>query len=192
MTNRNCRGFTLAELLITLGITAIILTTAVPSVSNTIKNNRLATQVNNMIADIHFARSEAAKRDVRVILCRSEDPNSATPKCGIDGKNDYTWTQGYLIFADDGNATNNTYDASSDILLRRGQPAPSGVNIHTNTTWNKNLEFNPNGSIHESGIAMMSLCDDRGKDKGRQIVVSLSGIPGMYSDNISTCTPASP
>ena len=37
----------------------------------------------------------------------------------------------------------------------------------------------------------MSICDDRGKDDGRQIVVSLSGIPRMYSDNIKTCKPAS-
>ena len=32
----------------------------------------------------------------------------------------------------------------------------------------------------------MSICDDRGKDDGRQIVVSLSGIPKMYSNDIST------
>jgi type IV fimbrial biogenesis protein FimT len=192
MRHRDCRGFTLPEVIITLGITAIILTTAVPSVSNMIKNNRLAATVNDIIADIHFARSEAAKRDVRVILCRSEEPNASAPQCGIDGKNDYIWNGGYLIFADDGNATNSIYDAGSDILLRRGQPAPSGVRMLTNTTWNKNLEFNPNGSTNEGGIALMSICDDRETSNGRQIEVSLSGIPRMYSDNISTCTPASP
>ena len=106
---------------------------------------------------------------------------------------DYTWTGGYLIFADSGTAANSVYDAGSDILLRRGQPAPSGVRMLTNTTWNKNLEFNPNGATNEGGsIAMMSICDDRGKNDGRQIVVAPSGIPKMYSDNISTCSPASP
>ena len=35
----------------------------------------------------------------------------------------------------------------------------------------------------------MSICDDRGKNDGRQIVVSLSGIPKMYSNDISDCTP---
>jgi type IV fimbrial biogenesis protein FimT len=191
MRQKNIRGFTIPEVIITLGVAAIILTTAVPSVSNTIKDNRLATQVNQIITDIHFARSEAAKRDVRVILCR-RDTSASTPKCGNDSTNLYTWTDGYLIFADGDNAANYTYESSHDILLRLGQSAPSGVRIHTNSTWNKNLEFNPNGSIHEGGIAMMSLCDDRGKEEGRQISVSLSGIPTMYSDNISTCTPASP
>jgi type IV fimbrial biogenesis protein FimT len=192
MRQKTIRGFTIPELIITLGVAAIILSTAVPGVSTTIKDNRLATRVNDMITDIHFARSEAAKRDVRVILCRSKDPDASTPHCSHDSANDYTWTGGYLIFADDGNATNNIYDAGKDILLRRGQPAPSGVSMLTNLYWNWDLQFNPNGSLHEGGIGMMSLCDDRGEEEGRQIVVSLSGIPNMYSDNISTCTPASP
>jgi type IV fimbrial biogenesis protein FimT len=190
MRQKICSGFTIPELIITLGVAAIILTTAVPGVSNTIKNNRLAVRVNDIITDIHFARSEAAKRDVRVILCRSKNPNASTPVCSIDSGTEYTWTWGYLIFADSGNAANSVYDAGSDILLRRGQPAPSGVTVRTSSAWNKNLEFNPNGSTNEGGVtAMMSICDDRGKDNGRQIVVAPSGIPKMYSNNISTCTP---
>jgi type IV fimbrial biogenesis protein FimT len=177
-------------MIITLGVAAIILTTAVPSVSTTIKDNRLATRVNDVITDIHFARSEAAKRNVRVILCRSKNPNASSPTCSTDSTDNYTWTWGYLIFADDGTATNSVYNAGSDILLRRGQPAPSGVKLRTSSAWNKNLEFNSNGSTNEGGVsARMSICDDRGKDDGRQIVVAPSGIPKLYSDNISTCTP---
>jgi type IV fimbrial biogenesis protein FimT len=174
-------------MIITLGVAAIILTTAIPGVSTTIKDNRLATRVNDVITDIHFARSEAAKRDVRVILCRSKNPNASTPVCSIDSGTEYTWTWGYLIFADNGTAANSVYNAGSDVLLLRGQPSPSGVTMCTSSAWNKNLEFNPNGSTHEGAVAIMSICDDRGKDDGRQIVVSLSGIPKMYSDNISTC-----
>jgi type IV fimbrial biogenesis protein FimT len=119
MRQKICSGFTIPELIITLGVAAIILTTAVPGVSNTIKNNRLAVRVNDIITDIHFARSESAKRDVRVILCRSKNPNASTPVCSIDSGTEYTWTWGYLIFADSGNAANSVYDAGSDILLRR-------------------------------------------------------------------------
>jgi len=189
MRHKTIRGFTIPELIITLGVAAIILSTAVPGVSNTIKDNRLATRVNDIIIDVHFARSEAAKRDMRVILCRSKDPNASTPHCSHDSENDYTWTGGYLIFADSSTPADGVYDPSNDILLRRGQPAPSGVRMRTNPSWNWDLQFNPSGSLHEGGIGMMSICDDRGKEEGRQIVVSLSGIPTMYSDNISTCTP---
>jgi type IV fimbrial biogenesis protein FimT len=190
MRQKTSRGFTIPELIITLGVAAIILSTAVPSVNSTIKNNRLATQVNHVITDLHFARSEAIKRDVRVILCRSSNPNASSPQCSTDSGTEYTWTLGYLIFADSGTAANSIYNAGSDILLRRGQPAPSGVRMRTNSTWNKNLEFNPNGATNEGGtIAMMAICDDRKESDGRKIVVAPSGIPKMYSNDISDCTP---
>lgn len=194
MRQKNIRGFTLPEVIITLGIAAIILTTAVPSVSNSIKDNRLAAQVNQIIIDIHFARSEAVKRNLRVILCRSTAPNASSPSCNVSTalENNYTWTGGYLIFADGGPAPDGIYNAGTDILLRRGQPAVSDVKMRTNDNWNRNLEFNPNGSLHEGGVGIMSICDNRGAEEGRQIVVSPSGIPNLYSDNISTCKPASP
>ncbi|NNG13061.1 MAG: prepilin-type N-terminal cleavage/methylation domain-containing protein [Halobacteria archaeon] len=181
------RGFTIPEIVITLGIVAIILSMAVPTVSSTIKDNRLAATLNRVVTDIHLARSEAAKRGVRVILCRSANPNASTPSCGGTTQ---IWTSGYLIFADDGNYTNNTYQPATDTLLRLGQPVTSGVDLHTNSTWNNNLEFNFNGSTNEGGsTAMMSICDDRGRDKGRQIRVGPNGISKTYYKNISTCDP---
>jgi type IV fimbrial biogenesis protein FimT len=180
------RGFTLPELMITLGIVAIVLSTAVPAVNTTIRNNRLASQLNSVMADIHFARSEAAKRDVRVIMCRSIDPNLNNPTCSGDER---TWTTGYIIFADDGNYSNNTYEPGTDILLRRGQQPTADVRMRTNGIWDNALEFNSNGSTNEGGIAIMSICDYRGEDHGRQIIVARSGIPKMYASNIDNCIP---
>ena len=72
----NNSGFTVPEILITLGVISIMLSLAVPGLSSTIKDNRLAGTLNNIIMDIHFARSEAVKRDVRVIMCRTLYPLS--------------------------------------------------------------------------------------------------------------------
>lgn len=185
--NRKHGGFTLPELMITLGVVAIVLSTAVPSISSIIKDNRLVNQLNSVVADIHFARSEAAKRDTRVILCRSAMPTASSPVCGGTTR---TWTSGYLVFADDGNYSNNVYNAGTDTLLRIGRAAAAGTDVRTSWSWNRNLEFNPDGSTNEGGaIALMSVCDDRGKSDGRQIQVPPNGIPKMYSQNISTCTP---
>jgi type IV fimbrial biogenesis protein FimT len=186
MRQRKAQGFTIPEILITLGIVAIVLSTAVPSLSTTIKNSRLSTHLNSVVADIHYARSEAAKRGVRVIMCRSMYPDYNVPSCS---GNTQVWTTGYIIFADDGTNTNNWYNAGSDTLLRRGQAASTGVKQLTNSTWNNNLEFNPNGSTNEVSIAYMSLCDGRGEKHGKQIMVARSGIPKMYSKNISDCSP---
>ena len=180
------RGFTIPELMITLGIVAIVLSAAVPSISTTIRNSRLSTHLNSVIMDIHFARSESAKRDVRVILCRSANPNANSPSCGGSTQ---IWTSGYIIFADDGNNTNNWYNAGTDTLLRRGQTAAEGVNMRTNDTWNNNLEFNPNGSTNEGGTAYMSICDNRGSEYGKQIMVARNGLPKMYASDIPSCSP---
>jgi type IV fimbrial biogenesis protein FimT len=187
MHHKNASGFTVPEIIITLGIIAIILSMAVPSMNSMIKDNRLATQINRVVADIHLARSEAAKRDVRVILCRSASPNASTPQCSGTTQR---WDTGYLVFADDGNYSNNVYNSGTDVLLRRGQPALPGVRMRTSPSWNNNLEINPNGSTNEGGAtAIMSICDDRGSTQGRQIQVTANGIPKLFADNISTCTP---
>ncbi|MDH3980025.1 MAG: GspH/FimT family pseudopilin [Gammaproteobacteria bacterium] len=187
MANYNkLRGFTLPEMMITLGMISIILSMAVPSVSNMIRDNKLTTHLNNVVMDVHFARSEAVKRDVRVIICRSTTVAATVPACG--GTN-YDWSTGYIIFADDGRYLNNTYDAATDTLLRRGMPSDADVRLRTNDNWNDNLEINPNGSTNGGGMAVMSLCDDRGTDYGKQIQVTNNGIPKLFAGNISDCTP---
>jgi type IV fimbrial biogenesis protein FimT len=183
-TRSKSHGFTLPELMITMGVIAILLSVAVPSMSNMVKDNRLSGQLNSVMADIHLARSEAVKRDVRVILCRSVDPDISIPTCSGAERN---WSTGYLVFT--GEDGNNTYQAGTDTLIRRGQPAQEGVKLRTTLVWNNNLEINPNGTLNEGGTATMAMCDDRGKTNGRQITIPLTGIPRMYSANIASCTP---
>ena len=184
---KNSRGFTLPEIMITMGIIAIVLSTAVPSVNSMIKNNRLATQLNSVVTHIHVARAEAVKRDVRVILCRSASPNATSPTCGGSNK---IWESGYIVFADDGNYSNKNYDAGTDTLLLRGQPSTSGLKIHSLQAFNIVNDLRKDGTTNEDGnTALMVLCDDRGNTNGRQIIVAPNGIPRMYAENIATCYP---
>ena len=178
------RGFTIIELMVTMGVVAILLAVAVPSISSMVKGNRLSTQVNMVMADIHLARSESVKRGVRVIMCRSASPNITTPTCG---GNTQDWSTGYLVFT--GEDGNNTYQAGTDTLIRRGQPAQDGVDLHTSSTWNNNLQINPSGSLNAGGTAIMAVCDDRDKPYGKQITIPLSGIPRMKSSSIASCDP---
>ena len=180
----NYRGFTPVEVMIGLGLIAIMLAVAVPSITNVVKDKRLATQLYTVMSDIHLARREAANRDVRIILCRSADPDLSTPTCGGTAND---WSTGYLVFT--GEDGNNTYQADTDTLLRRGQPAQQGVKLFTAATWNYTLEINPTGTLNEGGTAVMALCDDRGTTYGRQISIPLTGIASMQSNNIADCTP---
>lgn len=186
MKQKKIRGFTIPELVITLGMIAILMSVAVPSIGHMVKDNRLTAQVNNVVGDIHYARSEAASRGTRVILCRTGSPTASVPSCsGTTGN----WSTGYIMFADGSSGADNVYDHGVDTLLRRGMAAEDGVAVRTNASWNRNLEINPNGSLNETMTAFMALCDDRGKEHGRQIRISLSGQPRLYSKNIANCTP---
>jgi type IV fimbrial biogenesis protein FimT len=75
------RGFTLLELLITLGIGVILVTVAVPSFSSYMHNQRVRAGAQDLFVGFQFARSEAIKRNADVT---------------IEANND-DWSQGWTI-----------------------------------------------------------------------------------------------
>jgi len=182
-------GFTLIELIIVVALAAIIMTLAVPSFQHMVANNRITSHTNELVMAINMARSEAVKRNVRVILCRSANPTASPPACGGTAND---WTTGWLLFAS-GNA-NDTYENGVDTLIRVGEAARTGIQIRTNATSNNNLEINSNGSTNESGgTAAFAICDDRDRDGdfdeqwGRQIQVSPSGHVRLIRAPIPNC-----
>ena len=56
------KGFTVIELMISLGILAILATIAVPSFQSVIERNRVTAQANSILSAVQSARSEAVKR----------------------------------------------------------------------------------------------------------------------------------
>ena len=60
------KGVTLIELMIAIGVLAIIATMAVPSMQKIIDNNRVTSQANAILSAITLARSEAVKRGVNM------------------------------------------------------------------------------------------------------------------------------
>ncbi|MBN4079493.1 GspH/FimT family pseudopilin [Beggiatoa alba] len=181
----NAAGFTLVELMVTLTIAAILVTVAVPSFVTTVQNNRLITYTNDLVGDINLARSEAVKRGVRVLLCRSAAPSLATPTCGGDNN---TWTTGWLIFADAN--TDGIFNAG-DTLIRIGLPVAGGTTVITNAISNNNLEYNPDGTTNEGGgTGVFVLCDTRGAGFGRQVQVNAMGRPQLVkgTDAVLNCT----
>jgi type IV fimbrial biogenesis protein FimT len=182
-------GFTLVELIIVVALAAIVMTLAVPSYQSLVANNRITSHTNELVMAIQMARSEAVKRNVRVILCRSANPGAATPTCGGSAN---TWTTGWLLFASgDGN---DTYQAAVDTLIRVGDAARTGIQIRTNGTSDNNLQINANGTTNEGGgTAAFAICDDRDSDGdfdeqwGRQIQVSPSGHVRLIRSPIPNC-----
>lgn len=65
-------GFTMIELVITVGIVGIMSLLAAPAVSDFIKQERLLTNANQLNAIYKYARSEAVKRSQTVNLVRDD------------------------------------------------------------------------------------------------------------------------
>lgn len=114
-------GFTLIELMMAVAIGIILMTMAVPSFQSIVLNNRLATKANELIADLHYARSEAIKQGRTATMCISSNGTS----CAGSGTN---WAAGWLVWVDtDGNGSL----ASSEIV--RVHEAVSGITLTGST-----------------------------------------------------------
>ena len=66
-------GFTLIELMVTIGILAIVMSVGVPSYRGMVMDNRLATQANLFATSIKLARSNAVKFQRNATVCSSKD-----------------------------------------------------------------------------------------------------------------------
>jgi len=176
-------GFTLIELIVAVAVAGIVMGIAIPSFQSSIKNNRITSETNRLVSDIQLSRSEAMKRNARVILCRSAAPTASTPTCSGTAN---TWTTGWLVFVS--GDTNSTYQPATDTLLKIAQPVAGSITIKTNSTSNNNLEFNADASTNEVGsTARFSICDDRGINYGKQLDVPPVGRPRLKS-TVSSCT----
>jgi len=177
---------TLVELVITLTVIGVLLSIATPSFEDLIRSSRITMESNRIISDIKLARSEAMKRNVEVILCRSGNPNAAAPVCGGTEK---IWTSGWLIFAS-GDA-NVTFEPATDTLLKVSQAVQgAGLDIKTNGAADTNLRFNTDATTNEGGdTAQFALCDARGEDDGKLIEIPAVGRPRL-ANAVANCTPA--
>jgi len=61
-------GFTLLELIVTVGIAAVLVGIALPSFNNTIENSRVTAAANGLVGALSYARSEAIKLQNDVVV----------------------------------------------------------------------------------------------------------------------------
>jgi type IV fimbrial biogenesis protein FimT len=182
---RSERGFTLIELMITLVILGVLAGFAGPAMRDAVMNNSIATETNDMLVSLMFARSEAIKRATPVVLCKSLDPEASPPSCDTTGSN--PWTTGWIVFSDEN--SNSAYDDGTDVLLRLGDGF-SGANkkIKPSTTAIQNtVGFTRLGLLDSDGGSFY-ICDSRGAAKARVIDITLTGRARINRDATADCT----
>lgn len=144
-TLRRNQGFTLFELMVTIGLGAVLVGLAAPSISEFTRASRLAASSRDLVVDLALARNEAVMRARRVTVCTSANLTT----CANTG-----WTAGRLVFVDGGVA--GTIDGG-DRVLTRTAPLDSTIDTATTGLANANfISFQPNGRL--PGVGQITVC----------------------------------
>lgn len=181
------RGMTLVELLVTLAIAAILMTVAAPSFVRMIKSNSMSGTVNTFLADIRYARSEAVRRGGRVIMCRSDNPESTTPACAAAVATPKGWANGWIVFFD----KDGTGDWSAGDTTLRVQSSLKGIDsVQESTAANATkFKFTATGRLQDNGSAatLQFGGSDFTTTLQRIVCVGLGGRARVAGDGTSTC-----
>lgn len=162
-------GFTLIELMIAVALVAILLATAVPALDDFTNNSRQTGAINDFVSAMHLARNTAITTNSRVTMC----PSAGGANCELTG-----WNSGWIVFRDAN--SNGNRDAGETIVT-------AAVSVDRLTIQSGEfpqfLMYRPNGRAMTVAVTgnsgEFSVCDDRGAEHAKVVLVDLSGRPRM-------------
>jgi type IV fimbrial biogenesis protein FimT len=137
---RTNRGITLLEMVSVMAIVAILMTIAIPSYKYVTNSNRIAAEVNGLLGDMQFARSEAIKEGQTATVCVSSNGTS----CSVGST---TWQSGWIVFSDVNGS--QTVDPGDTIL--RVQSTFLGTDTFTANQAISAVSFNREGFASANG-----------------------------------------
>jgi type IV fimbrial biogenesis protein FimT len=181
MNTRRSRGFTLTELMVTLGIASTLLSMGVSTVGDLVHGLRLSGLSNDVLQQLQLARSEAIKRNGRMALCKSADGEHCFERGG--------WEQGWILFQD---VNNNGTRESHEAVMQRLEPLPPQFLLKANNPLARYVSYGPmGGTMMASGAfqaGTFTLCRlSAGPVEGRQIIINAGGRPRSQKVQLENC-----
>ncbi len=167
------RGVTLFELVIVMLLIAILTGIGIPTYRYVTTSSRMSAELNALLGDLQYARSEAVRQGQAVTVCIAAQTTSPY-SCAATGTEN--WDQGWLVFSDVGGTKN--YDSSVGDQMLRVQSAFSSGDTFADTVDVNAISFNRDGFAN-LGVAQMTVTlNDKSNDAQytRCLYISQSGM----------------
>ena len=183
--HRQC-GVTLFELVIVMLIIAILAGVGIPTYQYVTTSSRMSAELNALLGDLQYARSEAVRQGQPVSVCIADQ---TTPPYSCAASGSENWDQGWLVFSDVGGTKN--YDSGAGDEILRVQTAFSSGDTFTDADGVSAVSFNRDGFAN-LGVPQMTLTLKDKTDNSqytRCLYVSQSGMmtTAMHSTD-ANCT----
>jgi len=180
-------GMTLIELMMAVAILGILLAIGIPSMRGMSEAEAVRGHLNTFFGTLRYARSEAIRNRAQVVICPSNNSESASPSCS-DGVTDH-WEPGWIIFVNRDGDTSYTFDAAKDTLLRvQGPISTSGGIIEVAGGAPNKLVYRSTGILLAGGGASYTFdSKSMSTNQRKRVCISLQG-RARISASLGDCT----
>ena len=156
-------GMTLIELMVSIGITSILTTIALPNLNNFVVELRVDNEISRLSRLLIVARNHAIASQDNVIVCPLSDNGSCTSN----------WHEELSVFVDSNN--NQRFDGNINELMVTTKRAIINGDRLVYALNRSRITYQATGHLFGLGNGTFRYCPEGHNDKSRGIVVARSG-----------------